>query len=218
MPSRPPADVVLGVPVLVRHHPDVPEIALHLAADGIVLRDYVHAIQSAEHIPCWAFAWAAGAMLARVILDEPERVRGRDVVDFGAGSGIVAIAAVMAGARTVHAVDRDPDARVACRANAELNRVSMTICSEVPSAFDVLCAADVLYASDNAGVLAGFEGPSRTLLLADAFRDGAGALGADLERSVHTFPDVDAPVSRAILLGIDSAAGFAALRRYAERF
>jgi predicted nicotinamide N-methyase len=210
----PPAQTVLGVPVRVRSHPLVPEISLYLADDGIDLKRFVRAIQEADHIPCWAFAWAAGAMLARLVLDEPERVRGRDVVDFGAGSGIVGIAASMAGAHKVYAVDRDPDALSACRANAALASVDLIVTDTLPEAYDVLCAADVLYASDNARLLTTFEAEGRTLLLADAYRDGV-TLPADAERLVRTFPDVDAPVDRARLTVIDSEAGFRALRAFA---
>jgi predicted nicotinamide N-methyase len=218
MQPKPPLASVLGVPVIVRSHPEVPEIPLFLASDGITLRDHVYAIQEAAHIPCWAFVWAAGALLARVLLDEPERVRGRDVVDFGAGSGIVAIAAAKAGARVVYAGDRDPDARAACVANASLASVSIIVTSEVPETFDVLCAADVLYASENAAVLTTFEAPGRVLLLADAYRDGHRGLGIEGEilREMRTFPDVDAPVDRAWLTVIDSQLRYAALRAHAS--
>lgn len=213
---RPPHDRVLGVPVCVRRHPLVPEVPLYLAGDGIALRDHVRSIQEAEHIPCWAFAWAAGALLARTLLDEPARVRGKVVVDFGAGSGIVAIAAALAGAREVYAVDRDPDALTAIRANLALSGVHVHVTSAVPSAYEVLCAADVLYASDNARVLSGLAREGCVFLLADAYRDGSPlALAADAVVPVRTFPDVDAPVDRAVLTSLCSDADRRALAEYA---
>jgi predicted nicotinamide N-methyase len=215
---RPPHATVLGVPVSVRHHPLVPEIPLHLADDGISLRDYVRVIQEAEHIPCWAFAWAAGALLARTLLDQPERVRGKVVVDFGAGSGIVAIAAALAGASTVYAVDRDPDSLEAMRANLALSPLPVLVTNDMPERYDVLCAADVLYASDNARLLAGFARPGTVLLLADAYRDGAPlGLEVDLRCQVRTFPDVDAPVHHATLTVVDSEHRRRALLEYASQ-
>jgi predicted nicotinamide N-methyase len=67
--------------------------------------------------PYWAFAWPGGIALALYVLDHPETVRGKAVVDFGSGSGLVAIAAALAGAASVVAVDRDPLARTAIRLN-----------------------------------------------------------------------------------------------------
>ena len=214
---RPPHDRVLGVPVSVRRHPLVPEVPLYLAGDGIALRDHVRSIQEAEHIPCWAFAWAAGALLARTLLDEPARVRGKVVVDFGAGSGIVAIAAALAGAREVYAVDRDPDALTAIRANLALSGAHVHVTPHMPEQYDVVCAADVLYASDNARLLVTFARPGAVLLLADAYRDGAPfALEVDRRREARTFPDVDAPVDHAVLTVVETDPQRRALAEYAS--
>ncbi|WP_130513473.1 class I SAM-dependent methyltransferase [Krasilnikovia cinnamomea] len=78
---------------------------------------------SDEPLPFWAFAWAGGQALARYVLDHPEVVRGRRVLDLASGSGVVAIAAARAGAAEVRAVDVDPAARAAVARNAAANGV-----------------------------------------------------------------------------------------------
>jgi predicted nicotinamide N-methyase len=102
--------------------------------------------------PYWALAWPGGQALARYILDHPKIVADRTVVDWGAGCGLVAIAAAIAGAREVRAIDRDPGSIEAIRENARFNRVSqqvLAIKSELPSpaggAGDVILAADLWY-------------------------------------------------------------------------
>jgi predicted nicotinamide N-methyase len=90
--------------------PHVPEIRLHLAGEAHEL--WLKTEEELERIglppPFWAFAWAGGQGLARYLLDHPETVRGRRVIDFASGSGLVAIAAKMAGADEVVAADIDP--------------------------------------------------------------------------------------------------------------
>ncbi|TIL77311.1 MAG: methyltransferase, partial [Mesorhizobium sp.] len=75
--------------------------------------------------PFWAFAWAGGQGLARYILDNPSDVQGKRVLDFASGSGLVAIAAVKAGAAEVIAADIDPFCATAIRLNAEANGVGI---------------------------------------------------------------------------------------------
>lgn len=107
--------------------PHVPEISLYLASEAHEL--WLKTEEELQAIglppPFWAFAWAGGQGLARYILDHPETVRGKRVLDFASGSGLVGIAAVMAGAREVMASDVDPWAETAVRLNAEANRVSL---------------------------------------------------------------------------------------------
>ncbi|MGO6721215.1 methyltransferase [Rhizobium ruizarguesonis] len=131
--------------------PHVPEISLHLASEAHEL--WLKTEGELEAIglppPYWAFAWAGGQGLARYILDHPETVRGRRVLDFACGSGLVGIAAVMAGAREVMAVDIDPWAETAIRLNAGANRVSLGFSSadligEAVDA-DIVLAGDVFY-------------------------------------------------------------------------
>lgn len=131
--------------------PHVPEVRLHLASEAHDL--WLKTQEELEEIglppPFWAFAWAGGQGLARYILDHPESVRGRRVVDFASGSGLVAIAAAKAGAGTVLAVDIDPWTETAIRMNAVLNDVAVhfTKADIVGSAVDadVVLAGDVFY-------------------------------------------------------------------------
>ncbi len=100
--------------------------------------------------PFWAFCWAGGEALARSTLDHPERVAGRRVLDFGAGGGIEAIAAAMAGARSVVAVDIDPVAAHCVRLNAALNGVAVEAVvadwlDRLDLGFDVVLVGDVTY-------------------------------------------------------------------------
>jgi predicted nicotinamide N-methyase len=133
--------------------PFVPEIVLHLAVDDAV--DLWESTQEAGEVdgadpPFWAFAWAGGLALARYLLDSPEVVRGRRVVDVATGSGLVAVAAGLAGAGQVCAVDVDPLAVVAARRNAESNgvRLSATVGSVADVTAgpgDLVVAGDVFY-------------------------------------------------------------------------
>lgn len=130
--------------------PLVPEIRIHTASELTPLWRATEAFL-AQHdlgIPFWCVPWAGGQALARWVLDHPEAVRGRRVVDFGTGSGLVAIAAARVGAE-VHAVDIDPFAIAACAMNAEANGVSVTTaCVDLTGErvdADVLVAGDIWY-------------------------------------------------------------------------
>lgn len=107
--------------------PLVPEIKLHLASEPIGLWTKTESLEGAapnrSPPPYWAFAWPGGQALARYILDHPEEVEGRAVLDFGAGSGIVAIAAAKAGASVVCASDIDTLALAALEMNAAANGI-----------------------------------------------------------------------------------------------
>lgn len=119
----------------------------------------------------WSFCWASGQVLASWILANPQRVQGQRVLDFGSGSGVVAIAAAMAGAREAIACDIDPAARDAAVANAALNGVSVGLCddwSRRPDDLDVIVAADVLYDPDNRPLLGGFCDAAPSVILADS--------------------------------------------------
>ena len=109
--------------------PLVPEIRLHLATEVVPLWRKTEDELEAEGVPppYWAFAWAGGQALSRHVLDHPETVAGQSVLDFGAGSGLVAIAAARAGAASVTATDIDAFACAVIAANAEANQVSVTI-------------------------------------------------------------------------------------------
>ena len=121
--------------LFIRHNtaivapPFVPEIQLHLATEVTPIWQATEdtLAQGAVPPPYWAFAWAGGQALARYLLDHPETVAGRAVLDFGAGSGLVAIAAAKAGARSVTAADIDHFAAAAIAANARLNGVTIEV-------------------------------------------------------------------------------------------
>lgn len=103
--------------------PDVPEVSLALAPDSAGLWDAGY--RSDEPPPYWRFAWAGGRVLARYLLDHPDQVRGRRVLDVGSGSGLVAVAAALTGAASVRAVDLSAAAVAATRANAAANGVRL---------------------------------------------------------------------------------------------
>lgn len=121
--------------------------------------------------PYWCFCWASGLALARWITDNPHWVLGKRVLDFGAGSGVVAIAAARAGATEVVACDLDPLALHACRANAELNQVTLGYSSDFfaeQDRFDLIIVADVLYDRANLPLLDHFLSRGREALVADS--------------------------------------------------
>jgi predicted nicotinamide N-methyase len=100
--------------------------------------------------PYWAYAFASGQALARYVMDHPMVVSGRAVLDVGAGSGIAAIAAAKSGARCIVAIDRDPVAIQAVRANSALNHVQIDGRTADglafdPSGIEVVLASDVFY-------------------------------------------------------------------------
>lgn len=105
-----------------------------------------------EYAPYWGFCWGSGLALARHILNHPQELAGKRVIDFGSGSGVVAVAAAMAGAEVI-ACDIDPVSRVACEENALLNGVQYRVVDDLlalpEKAADVLIAADVLYDREN---------------------------------------------------------------------
>lgn len=119
----------------------------------------------------WAFCWGSGLALARHLLDHPEWVRGRRVVDLGSGSGVVAVAAALAGAARVIACDNDPAALEATAVNAALNRVSPRLVDDLarlPGDADLLLMADVLYDRANLPLLQQASNHAREVLVADS--------------------------------------------------
>jgi predicted nicotinamide N-methyase len=121
-----PADFIRGNTVLIAP-PLVPEVRLHLATELIALWRSTEEELAAQGVPppYWAFAWAGGQALARYILDRPEIVAGKSVLDFGSGSGLVAIAAMKASARAARASDVDVFAAAAIALNAHANDVEI---------------------------------------------------------------------------------------------
>lgn len=139
------ANTVLAAPSLVS------EIRLHLATEILPLWSKTEEESGFAGLPppYWAFAWAGGQALARYVLDHPEIVRGREVLDLGSGSGLVAIAAAKAGASAVFAVDTDPLAAAAIMLNSAVNGVTIRIGVEDPLAgpciWDTILVGDMCY-------------------------------------------------------------------------
>lgn len=132
--------------------PLVPEIRLHLATEVTPIWQATEDSLARGQVPppFWAFAWAGGQALARYILDNPETVAGKDVLDVASGSGMVAIAAAKAGARRVTASDIDQFAATAIALNATLNEVSIAVdtrdlLDRGPAGWAVVTAGDVCY-------------------------------------------------------------------------
>ena len=132
--------------------PLVPEIRLHLAAESLPIWRKTEEELGQINVPppYWAFAWAGGQALARYLLDTPGLVAGRRVLDLGAGSGIVSVAAMLAGAGFATAADIDTLALAAIALNAEANgvRVQTTaadLLAVPPEPVDVLLVGDLFY-------------------------------------------------------------------------
>ena len=187
-----------GLHLELRALPQVPELKLMLLADELPWHslkgeDYHRLMQQP---PYWAFCWGGGMALARWIFDHPVSVKGRDVVDFGAGSGVAGIAAARVGARSVLAVDIDEDALAASRYNAGLNGVSLTTSAHFATHDNpLLLAADICYEES------GFEGVSAHIhggghaLIAESRRRDLAAYFPSLQQiacfQMRTFPDLE---------------------------
>jgi predicted nicotinamide N-methyase len=143
--------------LFIRHNtaliapPLVPEIKLHLAHEALPLWEKTEEElgESGLPPPFWAFAWAGGQALARYVLDHPEAVAGRKILDFASGSGLLAIAAMQAGAAEVLASEIDAIALAAIAMNAEANcvRIAMTGADLIgrDEDFDVVLVGDMFY-------------------------------------------------------------------------
>lgn len=148
--------------------------------------------------PYWAFCWASGLALARFLADRPHWVKGKPVLDFGAGSGVAGIAAARAGALEVVACDLDPLALAACRANAQLNDVQLGYSTDFfaeADRFDLILVADVLYDRENLPLLDHFLARGQQALVADSrVRDFRHPLYRQLEMlKALTLPDLAEP-------------------------
>ena len=162
--------------------PHVPEIRLYLAEQSLPIWQKTEEELGEMNVPppFWAFAWAGGQALARYVLDHPGEVTGKTVLDLGTGSGLAAIAAKMAGARSVLAADIDRMALASVRLNAGANDVEITTTGEnlldtSPGDFGVILVGDLFYERELA---------SRVLTyVAAAGRRGARILAGDPQRS-----------------------------------
>jgi len=154
--------------------PLVPELSLHLAEESlpIWLKTEEELHKANIDPPYWAFAWAGGQALARYVLDHPELVANKRVLDLGAGSGLVAIAVGRGGASAVMASDVDPLALATISLNAALNGVTLEttgldLLAAPPERYDVITVGDLFY-----------EAPLARRVL--AFIDEASATGAEI--------------------------------------
>jgi len=131
--------------------PLVPEIKLYLATEVVPLWRATEEELEKHGVPppYWAFAWAGGQALARYILDNPDVVRGKRVLDIGAGSGLVGIAAARSGAAHVLAADIDGHAIAAIRLNAAANGHDIAVTQDDvigrPGDWDIILVGDLFY-------------------------------------------------------------------------
>lgn len=180
----------------------VPEVQLYLADDAVTLW-----LLTEEQLgelglppPFWAFAWAGGQALARYVLDQPEIVRGRNVLDMASGSGLVAIAAMQAGAASALAADIDRFAADAARLNAALNGVTLQTTDAdllgADVAHDVILVGDLFYDRDLAprvfAWLTALQAQGKTVLIGDP---GRTYLPKDKLTQIAAY---DIPVTRAL--------------------
>jgi predicted nicotinamide N-methyase len=132
----------------------IPELRLHLADDAVALWEMTEDQLGELGVPppYWAFAWAGGQALARYVLDHPEIVRGKSVLDMASGSGLVGIAAMRAGARDAVSADIDAFAADAAQLNAALNSVALDISQadpiDAPMSAEIILVGDAFYERD----------------------------------------------------------------------
>lgn len=142
------ANTRLSAPALI------PEIKLHLAEESLSLWASTESELDELNLPppFWAFAWVGGQALARYVIDHPEIVSGKHVLDLGSGSGVIAIASMQAGAAHACAADIDAYSSVAASMNAIANVVPLDITEidlldSTPQEFDILLVGDLFYES-----------------------------------------------------------------------
>lgn len=182
--------------------PHAPEIALHVAEEATELWQKTEDELAVIGLPppFWAFAWAGGQALARYLLDHPQIVAGRRVLDFASGSGLVAIAAGRSGATRVEACDIDAFAVAAIGINAQANGVAVTVTAEDligrDEGWEIICAGDVCYERDMAerviAWLSALSARGATVLIGDP---GRSYLPKARLEAVATY---EVPVTRAL--------------------
>lgn len=132
--------------------PSLPQILLYTAHSGSRLSRLADPDDDDPLPPYWAYQWAGGLALAHHFAVQPETVAGKRLLDLGAGSGLVGIAAAKAGA-VVSAAEIDPNGRAAIALNAAANGVTISlvdvdIAGDLPQGFDLIAAGDVFYNTD----------------------------------------------------------------------
>jgi predicted nicotinamide N-methyase len=184
--------------------PLIPEITMFLADEAVPLwhKTEQEMGESGLPPPFWAFAWAGGQALGRHLLDHPHSVRGKSVLDLASGSGLVAIAAMKAGAAEVAVADIDAFARAAAELNARQNNVSVSLIDTdlltVPTSqrWDVVLAGDIFYERDTAARAFDFlqrqSAAGATILIGDPGRSYLP------QNKLHRIAEYDVPVLRDI--------------------
>jgi predicted nicotinamide N-methyase len=200
MIKDPPGFIAANTRILAPPH--VPELRLHLADDAVALWEMTEDQLGEIGLPppFWAFAWAGGQALARHVLDHPEIVRGRTVLDVASGCGLVAIAAMRAGASAAEANDIDAFAADAAVLNARLNTVEISTSREnlvgAAISHEVILVGDLFYDRDLSPLvydwLHRLAGLGRTVLIGDP---GRTYLPKDKLDIVATY---EVPVTRAL--------------------
>ncbi len=176
--------------------PSAPGLQLYLfnpaVMEGPLSHDEAQAVVAEPAY--WSFCWASGQAMAEFLLKQPHWVKGKRVLDFGAGSGVAGIAAALAGAREVIACDIDPAALDACAANAQLNGVALQLSQDWRKPeVDVILASDVLYDRDNLPLLTQFLQHAPLVLLADSRIRNLAEPGYEQldQREYRTLPDLN---------------------------
>ena len=178
--------------------PLCPAISLYLLTDeyptGKMEQDEMLAIINSPAY--WAFCWASGQVLGHYILNHKSTFKNKRILDFGSGSGVVAIAAALAGASEVIACDIDPHAIDACAVNAALNHVDISLLSDIKDLrdpVDMVIAADVLYDRDNMPWLDVLPDLANEVIIADSRVKNIEIYGYEIVNQVSatTIPDLD---------------------------
>lgn len=185
-----------------------PEVKLELLEDRCFRRPLTELEVNAawESPPYWAFCWASGRALAQFIGQNPALFQGKNVIDLGAGSGVVGIAAAKVGAAVI-CCDLDPDALMAVRSNALLNgipyeptdnfplpgSIAVSASLDATPCADILVAADVLYDPENLPLLDAFAEKAREVWVGDSrIRNFSHARFSKVDEiSSVTLPDLD---------------------------
>jgi predicted nicotinamide N-methyase len=181
--------------------PQAPELSLYLINEDYPCDDLTREQAEAlmENPPYWAFCWASGQVLGHCILDNPDWVKGKTVVDFGTGSGVVGIAAKMAGATRVILCDLDEKALQAGELNARINGMCVEFSAGIEDLLEegvsdwVITVADVFYDQDNLPLLKTLLDRFTTVLVSDSRLRGQPLPHMEIigDYDSHTVPDLD---------------------------